>query len=220
VDRRQIAQALRQLSDTELLQTLDGLRQRRVNGRRARELVLRVLLRHERLTELAANHRSRLVRLFKHSLGERTWSSVRRFLEITSPSGDRFLHANVLRFATNTDKAREALCFLAGLGFDAPEPARKPWLVVPWLKKPERTEFKITNEALRQSAAARRSLEAGEGMPRETLFGIRGTYHKQAPKKLVRRLSAPRPRVGRVDGSLTAVIKEVLAHLRQLVSEY
>jgi len=210
VDRHQIAQALRQLSNAELLQVLEGLRQRRINGRRARELGLRVLLGHERFAELAAAHRLRLVRLFKHLLGERTWSSVRRFLEIASPEGDRFLHANVLRFAADTDKARDVLCFLAGLGFDAPEPARKPWLVVPWLKKPERSAFTIRDENLRQSAAARRSLEAGEGMPRETLFGIRGTYHKQAPNKLVRRLAAPRPRSGRVDGSLTAAIKEVL----------
>jgi hypothetical protein len=123
---------------------------------------------------------------------------------------DRTTHANVLRFAADTDKAREVLCFLAGLGFDGPEPARKPWLVVPWLKKPEKTEFTFADESLRQSAAARRSLEAGKGMPRETLFGIRGTYHKQAPNKLVRRLSAPRARSGRVDGSLTAAIKEVL----------
>jgi len=193
-----------------LLQVLDGLRQRRVNGRRARELGLRALLGHERLAELAANHRLRLVRLLKHLLGERTWSSVRRFLEIASPEGDRFLHAKVLRFAADTSKTREALCFLAGLGFDALEPARRPWLVVPWLKKPEKAKFELRSPALRQSAAARRSLEAGEGMPRETLYGIRGTYHRQAPSKLVRRLSAPQPRQGRLDGALTAAFKEAL----------
>jgi hypothetical protein len=210
VDRQQIAQALRQLSDTELLQVLDGLRQRRVNGRRARELGLRVLLAHEQFAELAATHRLRLVRLLKHLLGEQTWSSVRRSLEIRSPEGDRFLHRVVLRFAADAEKAREVLCFLAGLGFDAPEPTRRPWIVVPWLKKPEPTKFELRDPALRQSAAARRSLEAGEGMPRETLFGIRGTYHRQAPSKLVRRLSAPQPRQGRLDGALTAALKEVL----------
>jgi hypothetical protein len=47
-------------------------------------------------------------------------------------------------------------------------------------------------------------------MPRETLFGIRGTYHRQAPSKLVRRLSAPQPRQGRLDGTLTAALKEAL----------
>ena len=210
VDRQQITQALRRLADAELLQVLDGLRQHRVNRRRARELGLRVLLSHEGLAVLAASHRLRLVRLLKHLLGERTWSSVRRFLEIASPEGDRFLHAHVLRFAADTAKAREVLCFLAGLGFDAPEPARKPWLVLPWLKKPEKIKFALRDPALRQSAAARRSLEAGEGMPRETLFGIRGTYHKQAPSKLVRRLSAPQARHGRVDGALTAAFKEAL----------
>ncbi len=207
VDRQQVVEALGSLSGTELLHVLDGLRQRRVNGRRARELGLRVLLGHERLTELAANHRLRLVQILKHLLGERTWSSVRRSLEIRSPEGDRFLDRVVLQFASDADKAQEILCFLAGLGFDVPEPVRKPWLVVPWLKKPEKSEFIFADESLRQSVAARRSLEAGEGMPRETLFGIRGTYHRQAPSKLVRRLSAPQPRRGRVDGPLTAAFK-------------
>ena len=209
-NRQQIVEALGTLSHTDLLHVLDGLRQRRVNCRRARELGLRALLGHERFAELAANHRLRLAQILKHLLGERTWSSVRRSLEIRSPEGDRFLGRAVLRFASSTEKAREVLCFLAGLGFDAPEPARKPWLVVPWLKKPEKAEFTFADESLRQSVAARRSLEAGEGMPRETLFGIRGTYHRQAPSKLVRRLSAPQPRRGRVDGPLTAAFKEAL----------
>ena len=76
VDRQQIAQALRRLADAELLQVLDGLRQRRVNCRRARELGLRVLLGHKGLAELAASHRLRLVRLLKHLLGGR-WNPVR-----------------------------------------------------------------------------------------------------------------------------------------------
>lgn len=218
IDAQRIAQALQRLTDTELLQVLDGLRQRRVNCRRARELALRTLLGHDRLAQLAANHRRRLLRLFKHLLGERTWSSVRRRLEIASPDGDRFLQQNLLRFATDTSKARDALCFLAGLGFDSPQPARQPWLVVPWLKKPEKAGVKLQDPALCQSAAARRSLQAGEGMPRETLFGIRGTYHCQVPKKLVRQLSAPRPRQGRLDGDLTTAFKEALTGTKKPVA--
>ena len=140
----------------------------------------------------------------KHLLGERTWSSVRRSLEIRSPEGDRFLDRVALRFASDAGAAREVLCFLAGLGFDAPEPAPKPWLVVPWLRKPEKGEYTFSNDSLCQSVAARQSLEAGEGMSRETLFGIRGTYHRRAPSKLVRRLSAPQSRRGRVDGTTGA----------------
>ncbi|MGM0485749.1 MAG: hypothetical protein ACQESR_03190, partial [Planctomycetota bacterium] len=210
VDSRRIAQALSQLTSTELLQVLEGLRQCRVNGRRARQLGLRALLGHDQLAELAATHRLRLVRLLKHLLGERTWSSVCRRLASGSPEGDRFLQATVLRFAADPVKAREALCFLAGLGFEPPEPARRPWLVVPWLQNRKTAKCELQDPVLRQSAAARRSLEAGEGMPRQTLFGIRGTYHRKASSRLVRRLSAVQPRQGRTDGALTGAFKEAL----------
>ena len=138
---------------------------------------------------------------------------MRRFLELPSPLGERFLYRAILRFAGKPEAVREVLCFLAGLGFDAPEPARKPWLVVPWfqVRAPEKYEFKPQHPALQQRLAARRVLEAGEGMPREILFGLRGTYHRQASKQLVRRLSAAEPRRGRMDGPLTAALKEALS---------
>ena len=210
IDLPVICQALHSLPDTDLLQVLDGLRQHRRNGRRARQLGLRLLLGHERLAKLAATHRLRLVRIFKHLLGERTWSALRRFLRDPSPEGDRFLQRVVLRFATDPVKVQEVLYFLTGLGFKPAEPTRKPWLVVPWLR-PEQTEITVTDESLRQSLAARRSLEAGEGMPRDTLFGIRGTYHRGTTKKLVRQLSASQPRRERVDGPLAAELKKALA---------
>ena len=80
IAREAIAQAIAGLSDAELLQVLDGLRDRRLNGRRVRELGLRALVGRPGtqelggLTELAAAHRLRLVRVFKHLLGERTWA--------------------------------------------------------------------------------------------------------------------------------------------------
>lgn len=208
IERNQIVAQLHTLTDAELLHVLDGLRLRRLNGRRVRELGLASLVGHARFAELAANHRLRLVRIFKHLLGERTWSSVRRFLEIASPDGERFLQANVLRFAADADRAREALCFLAGLGIDRPEPARKPWLMVPWLQKAAQPQFSFADESLRQSVTARRDLTAGRGMSRETLSGIRGTYHRQVSVKVVRELAAPAARRACVDGPLTAALKE------------
>ena len=47
-------------------------------------------------------------------------------------------------------------------------------------------------------------------MPRETLSGIRGTYHREVSAKVLRELSAPLTRRERGDGSLTAAIKEAL----------
>ena len=175
VERRRLAEILHALPDIELLQVLDGLRTRRINGQRARRVGLTALLEHERLAELAASHRKRLAQIIRHLVGEQTWSSVRRFLKTPSIEGNEFINRVVLRFAADVDKAREVLCFLAGLGLDAAQPVRKPWLTVPWITKPvEARRFQPKHPALQQSLAARRSLEAGEGMPRETLFGIRG----------------------------------------------
>jgi hypothetical protein len=227
ITRQAISRSLGTLSDVELLQVLDGLHQHRLNGRRVRELGLCALLGRQRIAELAAAHRLRLVRVLKHLLGERTWASVCRFLELPSPIGERFLHRAVLRFAANPELVREVLCFLAGLGLDPPrEPARKPWLVLPWFQQPAqaRFEFKPAHPAIKQRLAARRSLEEGEGMAREVLFGLRGTYHTRIPKQHVRRLSAPEPRRGRTDGPLTTALKEALtatgrsASLREMVA--
>ena len=154
IAREAIAQAIAVLSDAELLQVLDGLRDRRLNGRRVRELGLHALVGREQLAELAAAHRLRLVRVFKHLLGERTWASVCRFLELPSPLGERFLYRAILRFAGKPESVREVLCFLAGLGFDAPEPARKPWLVVPWLQSPHPGEVRVQSPNIRPCSNA------------------------------------------------------------------
>src|SRR5262245_36003892 len=53
-ERGEIEAALRALPADELLAVLDGLRPRKINNRRAREIALRALLRHERLAEIAA----------------------------------------------------------------------------------------------------------------------------------------------------------------------
>lgn len=211
VDPDSIARKLRSLPERELLHVVDGLRRRRLNGRRVRELVLGVLLGHERLVELAATHRLRLRRTFKHFLGEKTWSSVQRFLAEPSTSGDRFLERTVLRFAADVDKAKEALAFLGCQSVGQPEPVRQPWLVMPWFKKSPKVDRKPQHPILQQRLAAQKSLSDGAGLPRDTLFGIRGTYHPQVPKPIVRRLSAMDARGERADGVLTALFKESLA---------
>ena len=209
-DRTKIVCRLHTLSDDELLHVIDGLRRRRLNGRRVRELGLATLVGHPRFADLAANHRLRLVRIFRHLLGERTWSSIRRSLELASPDGEQYLQAKVMRFATSTESARETLCFLAGLGFDEPSLTRDRWRVLPWRKKSESKPFEFTSTTLRQSAAARRNLEAGRGMPRTTLSGIRGTFHPSISARVLRELAAPVIRRESTDGALTAAIKESL----------
>ena len=213
LDRDAILARLRVQPVDEALQVLEGLRRGGHNGRRARGIGLAFLLGHERIAELAATHRTRLVRLFKHLLGERTWSSVVRCLRhgaVRDPRGNQrpglvppallarifgpqpveprvdaeaFLRRTVLRYAKDQAAAREALCALAGETFEPTDPT------------------------LAKRFAARRDLNQGAGLPRATLFGLRGTFHPAVPPARVRALSGAAVAAVRDDGPLTGLFK-------------
>lgn len=222
-ERQRIVDSLHGLPTDELVFVVDGLRRLRLNGRRARSIGLTAVVGHRQFTMLAANHRQRLRRVFKHLLGERTWATVCRSLEVVSPSGDEFLERVILRFANDKLLVRESLCFLAGIGFDIPQAPR--WGLRPWLQRQEQSAFAYTDEHLRKSVAARTNLAFGEGMSRETLSGIRGTFHGEVSVNRLRELSAPVSRRGRVDGVLTAAIKDALTSgkdvsLKTIASEH
>lgn len=199
------------------LAVVNGLRTARVNGRLSREVGLRFLVGHPELPALAANHRGRLVALFRHFLGERTWSAVTRALRVSTPANERFLHRTVLRFAAAPAVSRETLGFLAGMGqvVRAPEaPARAPWLIVPWLSRKSVSastpaEFRPSHALLQRRLAAAADLSKGEGLSHETLSGLRGTYHRDASMQQVRLLAAA-TRAVRTDGALTSVYKTLL----------
>ena len=212
IDRNLIAEKLFALTDNDLLFVLDGLRLRRINGRKARELGLKLIVGHSRIAEMAANHRLRLVKILKHLLGERTWSSVCRYLRDSPPESNRFLQSKLLRFATDLEQACEAICFLAGIGFDRPSEPNTirgvfKSLITPWSKKTGPKNFVYINGDLRQSVMARVDLNRGRGMPRQTLSGIKGTFHKDANRKELRNLAAPSLRRLSLDGMVTAAIK-------------
>ena len=76
IDWRRIVEMLRRLPAALGLQVLDVLRTSMTNRRRAREVGLAFLLGHAQFPDLAAGHRQRVIRLLKHVLGERTWSSA------------------------------------------------------------------------------------------------------------------------------------------------
>ncbi|MBX5455355.1 MAG: VWA domain-containing protein [Thermogemmatispora sp.] len=186
VTRQRIVEQLRVLPAEEALLVADVIRQRRINNRRAREIGLQLLIGHEQFPQLAAARRQRVTLLLKHLLGERTWSSVRRFLAQPSEVGEKFLQRELLHYAPNPAIARETLCFLAGVPFDPSDPT------------------------LAKRIAAREQLEHGEGLPRETLFGLRGIYHRDMPASRVRSLSASEARVECQDGPLTMLYREAL----------
>jgi hypothetical protein len=186
VTRQRIVEQLRVLPAEEALLVADVIRQRRINNRRAREIGLQLLIGHEQFPQLAAARRQRVTLLLKHLLGERTWSSVRRFLAQPSEVGEKFLQRELLHYAPDPAIARETLCFLAGVPFDPTDPT------------------------LARRIAAREQLEHGEGLPRETLFGLRGIYHRDVPASRVRSLSASTVRGERQDGPLTMLYREAL----------
>jgi hypothetical protein len=166
------------------------LRDERRNGRRVRTFGLRFLLGHPSLNELAATRRRGLVRLFKHFLGERTWSAVRRALgglRSFDRTGDRFLQRELLRHAprhTTDRRMWEALCVLAGV------------------------ECALTDPHLVLRARARVNLANGAGLPRETLLGLRGQFPTVSVARALE-LAAPEPEP-RGDGPLTTLHKRAL----------
>jgi hypothetical protein len=182
-----LGERVRTLPGLEALRVLEVLPEHGINRHRSQKLGLSVLLGHAELPELAATRRHRLARLLRHLVGERTWSAVRRALRPgANGNGERLLQRTFWgcvrphQIAT----AREALAVLAGV-------AVEPGAAV-----------------LRQRLAARTALDAGAGLPRETLFGLRGTFHPATPAGRVRSLCPAAAAGPRADGTLTAWYKK------------
>jgi hypothetical protein len=188
LDATLLGDRLRALPAAEALRTLEVLADRRINRHRARTLALAVVLNHPGLAELAATRRQRLVRLLKHVVGERTWSAVRRALRPgTNGTSERLLARTFWGRVTaeRVPAVREALTVLAGVTLLPGE------------------------ETLRKRLAARANLEGGAGLPRETLFGLRGTFHPTVPASRVRYLAPAAVR--RADAPLTEYYKAAWA---------
>jgi hypothetical protein len=185
---RSLVDALHDLPADEGLQVVSALRQRRQNSHRARNVALRFLLDHPHLGALVAGRRQRAISVLRHALGERSWASVRRALqaEVEGDSAEPYLVRTALRHASDPGRAREALAFLAGAPVEA------------------------VDEDIQRSLAARADLRAGEGLPRETLFGIRGTFQPALSVDEVKLLARVEQEAARSDGTLTVFYKEVL----------
>jgi hypothetical protein len=70
--------------------------------------------------------------------------------------------------------------------------------------------FKPTDPALAKSAAAREDLDQGEGLPLQTLLGLRGIYHRNVPMRKVQALAGtPETAQAQQNGPLTALYKIV-----------
>jgi hypothetical protein len=189
VERPRLLEILQRLPASEMLSVLGVIRDQRINRSRARELALACLLGHEQLPTLAATKRQRVAHLLRHVLGERTWSSLKRNLAHETPEGEQFLQREVLRYAWQGDqiRLREVLCFLSGVPFNASQPD------------------------LVKILAARQDIGQGQGLPAETLSGLRGIYHPKASLRQVRQLAAPAPLNAHVDGPLTSAYRNAFS---------
>jgi hypothetical protein len=219
--REAILERLRAQPVEDALSILEAIRCRHQSGRWARNLGLSFLLGHDRLAELAATKRTRLVRLLKHLLGERTWSSAVRCLRKGAAgaaarqerpglfpaallerllSGKRPEHKEL--------KSPEVFLRRTLLRY-----AKYPAAAREALRILAGDVFEPVDPFLARRMAARRDLKQGASLPRATIFGLRGTFHAHVPAARVRYiLAAPAVQdLPRRDGPLTALFKQSLA---------
>jgi hypothetical protein len=219
--REAILERLRAQPLEEALQILEAVRCARRNGRFARTLGLSFLLGHERLAELASTRRTRLIRLLKHLLGERTWSSVVRCLRtgavngLVQPKRPGLFPAVLLerllsgKLPKQTDVADpEVFLRRTVLRY-----AENPTVAREALRFLAGDIFDASDPSLAKRMAAHRDLAQGANLPRATLFGLRGTFHPNVRAARVRYLSAAVAASGLPprDGPLTALFKQSLA---------
>ena len=177
----EIVLRLRALQDRGL-EVVEALALHRLNGRHARQVGLALLLGSPHLARWAAARRRRMIRLLRHLLGERTFAALGRALASDTDNDERYLQRVALRFAADRDLARQTLAFLSGVEAD--------------LSHPE----------LERARRARLSLADGQGLPRDTLMGLRGTYFPTAARSDVVKLSAV-AEARRPQGALTRTLR-------------
>lgn len=164
----------RGLPPTRLLKFFGRLRRERVNNARTRKLILRSILASPRLELWATRYRRKLRAALEHALGKRMTGILRSIL--SKPAADRtareeaILRAQALRHAEGRDAATvlECLGFVLGL------------------------EDGLSLRLLKAYRGAKDKLEAGRGLPYETLEGIRSRYHKDREHAEVLELTAAR----------------------------
>ena len=176
---------------SKTLSIVEVIRDRRINRNRARDLVLAFLLGHEQFPILAATKRQRTIRLLKHALGERTWSSVKRFLNESSEEGEAFLQRELFRYAWNGDikRAREVLNFLAA-------------------QYPQMDRDSIRDRLVASTSVAAEGYTRTSERPNELTARKRRGYSRNASRKNVNNSSHVDATSARTDGPLTVFYKE------------
>jgi len=103
---RVTAQLLAALEPRRVLTVFLALRRARANHKHTRRAMLRYLLNHPRLEELANQRRPALVDCLEHALGKNVARACARFLD-EGNQNDRYVRRHLLRFAHDAEQVRK-----------------------------------------------------------------------------------------------------------------
>ena len=122
---RAAAQLLVALEPDGVLTVFLALRRTRANHRHTRRAILRYLLNHPRLEELARRRRPACVDCLEHALGKNVARACVRFLAAGDRTGG-YVRRHLLRFADDAERAAKVLLFLYHRGECPPPVAVNP----------------------------------------------------------------------------------------------
>jgi len=157
-----------------LLKLFGHMRDNRVNNSRARKIILTTVLNGGSLEFWSVKYRHKMRTALVHALGRGRASALRAILSKSNMDEKElaFFDSAVGQFVRDpvmrkSAVLKECVCFVLG-GASASG---------------------YTVDLIRRYYDARGSLDSGQGLPRETLEGIRATYHKETPKGKVLELA-------------------------------
>ena len=158
------------LPPQRMLKLFGLIREKKINNRRTRRLILATVLGSENLELWAVKYRAKMKTALTHAWGRGTAWAVTTALE-TAPSRRnsmqiKVLQKNLLPYISTSavlEDVRECVLFI----FNDGQPGDHRKFTVPLLRK---------------FVLAKTDFSAGAGLPKEVLEGIRGRYHPTIPK--------------------------------------
>lgn len=159
-----------------LLKTFGHMRTNKINNSRTRRLILSAILNGGSLEFWSVKYRRKLKSAIVHAIGGARASALRTILskadQVTTDKEREFFDYCIGRHVRSqalrkSAMLKECICFILG----------------------GNPENGYTTDLIRRYYGARADLDSGKGLPRETLEGIRGSYHKDEPKGKILELS-------------------------------
>lgn len=161
------------LSVPRLLKLFGMIREKRINNKRTRRLILSNILGSKNLQFWAVKYRIKMRDALTHAWGQRVTSSIRKIADDVISGRDVYgsisstISKNIGKYTDREIKSTlEAIAFIFGSNGPYTEPLFKAYF------------------------DARTNLDAGSALPTEVLEGIRGRFHKSTPSGKILELTA------------------------------